>query len=212
MKFGFIPLTVEVPSIDACFSHYWKLFLTSQEFFFFTRLHFVVPILSILSPDAFQNSSHVNTERSKQSYRVEYWRYQWQNLPLGYKGFQFLVGTSTHLKAIISTVHFCPSTEDPSVLGSTSTCFVLLIDFKSSGIASVTASSLLIHFFNSNPCCERKVVVDWRLQLLLRGFLLIWWNRPCRSCFVLPLLLLDTLLRCPVPLAWEHILQKLESS
>ena len=50
----------------------WKVFFSSQEFCFFTRLQFVVPILSILSPDAFQLSSHVNTERSEQSDRVEY--------------------------------------------------------------------------------------------------------------------------------------------
>ena len=54
------------------------------------------------------------------------------------------------------TVNCGPSTEDHSVLGSTSTCFVLLIDFNSSGIASVTASLLLIHFLNSNPWCERR--------------------------------------------------------
>ena len=41
------------------------------------------------------------------------------------------------------TVHCSPSPEDSSVLGSTSTCFVLLIDFKSSGIASVVAYPLL---------------------------------------------------------------------
>ena len=72
MKFSFVPLSVEVSSFDACFSYNWKLLFPSQEFLFFARLHFVVPMIPILSPDAFQKSSHVNTERSKQSDRVEY--------------------------------------------------------------------------------------------------------------------------------------------
>ena len=77
--------------------------------------------------------------------------------------FLWVIGVSTSLlvplhtwKLSSVTVHCSPSTEDPSVLGSTSTCFVLLIDFKSSEIASVTASLLPIHFFSSNPCCERR--------------------------------------------------------
>ena len=53
-------------------------------------------------------------------------------------------------------VHCSPSDKDPSVLSSTSICPVSLIDFKSSGIASVTTSLLLIHFFSSIPCCEKK--------------------------------------------------------
>ena len=67
MKFGLIHLLTEISSIDARFSYNWKLFLPSHEFCFFARLHFVVTKLSILSPDAFQKSSHVNTEQSKQS-------------------------------------------------------------------------------------------------------------------------------------------------
>ena len=64
---GFFPLFVEVPSIDACLNYNWKLFFPSRELWFFTRLHFIVPMFSFFSQDAFQKSSHVNNERSKQS-------------------------------------------------------------------------------------------------------------------------------------------------
>ena len=45
-------------------------------------------------------------------------------------------------------------------MGSTSTCFVLLVDFKSSGIALVTESLLLIHFFSSN-LCRKRIGCSW---------------------------------------------------
>ena len=79
------------------------------------------------------------------------------------KIFLSVIGASISLFVLLHTrklssvtVHCNPSTEDPSVLGSNSTCFVLLIDFKSSGIALVTASLLLVHFFNSNPYREKR--------------------------------------------------------
>ena len=59
MKFSFIPRCFEVSSIDACFNYSWKLLLSSQEFGFFIRLHFVVPMLLGLCSNAFQISSHV---------------------------------------------------------------------------------------------------------------------------------------------------------
>ena len=34
MKFDFIPLSVEISSIDACFGYNWMLFFPSQEFCF----------------------------------------------------------------------------------------------------------------------------------------------------------------------------------
>ena len=156
MKFGFIPLSVEVPSTDACLSHYWKLLFLSEEIFFFARLHFAVPMLSILSPDAFRSlllwtlngaNNPIGPNTKDTSDRILLW-------VLGAPPSLFIPLHTWRLSSVL--VHFSPSTEDPSVLGSTSTCFVLLNDFKLSGIASVTASLLLIHFFSSNPCCERR--------------------------------------------------------
>ena len=79
------------------------------------------------------------------------------------KIFLWVKGASTSLfvplhtwRMSLITVHYSPSTEDPSELGSTSTCSVLVIDFKSSGIASVTASLLLIHFLNSYTSRDRR--------------------------------------------------------
>ena len=142
------------------FQPLFEVVLSSQEFFVFTRLQFVVPMLSILSPDALQKSSHMNTERRKQT--------ESNTEDTNDKIFLWVIGASTsffvplHTWRLSSvTVHCSLSTEDPSILGSTSTCLVLLIDFKSSGIASVTASLLLIHFFNSNPCCERRRGCSW---------------------------------------------------
>ena len=63
---------IEVSYIDACISYSWKLLLPFQEFGFFTRIRFVVPMLSFCSLDAFQESSHVNIERSEQSDGAEY--------------------------------------------------------------------------------------------------------------------------------------------
>ena len=87
----------------------------------------------------------------------------WVSVIVSDRIFVSIIGASTSLflplhtwRMSSVTVHFSPSTESPSLLGSTSTCFVLLIDFKSSGIASITVSFLLIHFFDSNPCCERR--------------------------------------------------------
>ena len=81
----------------------------------------------------------------------------------GERIFFWVIGASTallvplHNWRLSSVTFLCSSsTEDPSVLGSTSTCFVLLIDFKSSEIALVTALLLLIHFFSSNLWCERR--------------------------------------------------------
>ena len=75
------------------------------------------------------------------------------------KNFLWVIGVSTSLLVPRQTcrlssmiVQWSPSTDEPSLPGSTSTCFVLLIDFKSSGIALVTTSLLVIHFFSSNPC------------------------------------------------------------
>ena len=109
------------------------------------------------------------------------------------------------------TVHCIPSTEDSSVLGSISTCFVSLIDFNSTGIASETLSLLPIYFFVQIPSEKEDVATDHRLQRFLQGFLLIWWNRPCRSCFILLLLQLDTFFGYRVPLVWEHKLRKLKT-
>ena len=77
--------------------------------------------------------------------------------------FLWVIGASTSLLAPRQTwrlssvtVHCSPSTEDLSVLDSTSTCFVLLFDFESIGIALQTSSLLLIHFVSGNLCCERR--------------------------------------------------------
>ena len=59
-------------------------------------------MLTIFSPDAFEKSSHGESERSKQFDWVKYRRYQWQNLPLGYRGLNFLIHTSADLKTTIS--------------------------------------------------------------------------------------------------------------
>ena len=100
---SFLSLSFELSSTDACFSYNWKLLFPSQVFGFFARLNLFVPMLCILSPDAFQNSSQVNTKRMKQSDWVEYWRYQLQNLPLSKRCFNLLVCTSAHfLETIIS--------------------------------------------------------------------------------------------------------------
>ena len=116
------------------------------------------------------------------------------------KIFLWVISASTSLflpqhtwRLSLITVHCSPSTENPSVLGSISTCFVLLIDCKSPGIASVTASLLLIHFFSSNPCREKRGCSWLKTSIASSRFLMIWWNRPFRSCFVLPFLQLDTL-------------------
>ena len=114
--------------------------------------------------------------------------------------FLWVIGVSTFLLVPLQTCrlssiifYWSPSTDEPSLPGSTSTCFVLLIDLKSSGIALVTTSLLVIHFFSSNPFFERRgwscsktlIATDWVLRLT-------WWNRPCRSCFGLFLLQLGT--------------------
>ena len=72
MKFGFTPRRFEVFSILACFNYNWKLFFPPQNFYCFIWFHFIVLILSILSPDAFQKLSQVNTERTDPADWVEY--------------------------------------------------------------------------------------------------------------------------------------------
>ena len=177
MKFGFVPLSVEVSSINTSFSLNLKLL-------FPIRISSTSPDSASLSQccpflDAFQESSIVKTERSKQSDRVKYWRYHWKIHSRGYRCFNFFVRTSVHLKISPVTVHCSPSTEDPSVLGSTSTCFLLQIDFMSSGFTLVPASLLYIHFFSSNPGCERRgsnwlktsIASSWVSTDLMRSFM-----------------------------------------
>ena len=48
----FVSRCIEASAINACFSYNWQFFLPPQELSFF-RLHFVVPMLTILSPDVF---------------------------------------------------------------------------------------------------------------------------------------------------------------
>ena len=156
MKFGFIPSCIEVSPIDACFSYNWKLFFPSPELCCLAWLHIFVPMLSILCQDAFQKSSLKNTERSDQS--------NWSNtedsseriFPSVKDALTSLFVPLHNWRLSSVTVHCSSSAKDPSVLGSTSTCLVSLIDFKSSGVALVTTPLLLVHFFCSNPCCEKR--------------------------------------------------------
>ena len=104
--------------------------------------------------------------------------------------FLWFIGVSTSLFVPVNTwrlssvtIHCSPSLDDSPVLGSTSSSFVLLIDFMSSGLASVTASLLLIHFIGSNLCCERRGCSCFNTSIASLGFLLIWWKSSMWSCF-----------------------------
>ena len=68
------------------------------------------------------------------------------------------------------TIPGSPSTEDPSSMVSTSTKFVLLIDFMASEIPADISSVVRINFLSSYPCFEIKFVVDWRFEHLPQGF------------------------------------------
>ena len=70
-------------------------------------------------------------------------------------------------------VHCGPKAENPCVLGSSSTCFVWLTDFKCSGIKLTTASLLLIPFFMSNPCFQRQVC-NWRFDEIVYGEIIMY--------------------------------------
>ena len=104
MKFNFVLQCIEVSSVNAGFGYNRKLFLPFQEFCFFAGLDFVEPMLPILRPDVLQQSSHANTEWSKNSDWGKYFRYQRQDLPLGYRSLDFFVGTSADLNTIVSNI------------------------------------------------------------------------------------------------------------
>ena len=174
MKFGFISRSIEVFSIDACFSYNRSVFPSSKEIVLI-RHHFIVPLLSTLSPHSFQNSFQVNTELSKQSEPVEDWRYHYHrwNLPLVPRCFNFFANNSKHLKSIINSssssfkhwrslcirFHFYLLRLADwlqvfwGYLGNCITVAYPLLQFK----------SMLLEIF----------VADWRLQLLLEVCLAI---------------------------------------
>ena len=63
--------------------------------------------------------------------------------------------SSRSIKGLL-TVYSCSTTEDPTVLGSASPFFVLLVDFEFFGITLVALSMSLNHFLNSNPCFQGR--------------------------------------------------------
>ena len=98
-----------------------------------------------------------------------------------------------------STVHWIWSAGEPTLLGSTSTCFVLPIDLSSCGISSVTVLRFLIHFSIQIHVLMKGNSVPWKHWFNLQECWTTWLNCPLRSCFWLPLVKLETSTRCRLP-------------
>ena len=153
------------------------------------------------------------------------WTLNWANNPIQSNTedtsggiFPWVIDSSTSLFVPLHTwsllsfwVNCSPNTEDLSVLGSTSTCFVLLIDFKSSGITTETASLLLIHNFSSNRYCERSGCSWLKASIASSGVSTDLTKSSTEKLFLMPLLRFK-LVCCLIPVAWKHNLRKLENS
>ena len=212
LKFQIILSCAKEFSIDAGFRNFWKLVFLFQNYLVIVSFLWVVLMLTIFCLVVFRSSLKwtLNEANSRRGSHTEETRD---------KIFLWLIGACFCSSLLVPlqtgwlssvTVRWSPSTDEPTLIGCLSTCFVLLVDLNSSVISSVTLLQLWSTFSDQIHVLTDKFAVAWK-HWYLQECRLTWWNCSWGSYSELLLLQLKTRPRCRSPLVSErtlHILVK----